>query len=102
MCLAPQHINRALRQIQLTDHTAFDHLMFGGTEYDSNSLGDYLGGTLRIGIKLAGSPASPRLQEPAQILETARHEVFHAAAAQVQLASSWEWRVGLDDGQGDG
>jgi hypothetical protein len=98
--LAPQHINRTLRQIQLVDHAAFDHLIYGGTASDSGSRADYLSGTLRIAVKYGGSPARPHFYPTEQVIHDVRHETFHAASAQAETRDGQ--RIGLETKNGGG
>lgn len=98
--LAHQHINRTLRQIQLVDHAAFDHLIYGGTASDSGSRADYLSGTLRIAVKYGGSPARPHFYPTEQVVHDVRHETFHAASAQAETRDGQ--RIGLSTKNGGG
>lgn len=78
--LSREATERTFRQVELTDFSGFDHLLYGVTNYDQGSLGDYMWGTLRVEVKLAGSPACNAVIDSPD--GTIHHELLHAASAQ--------------------
>lgn len=78
--LPKEHLRRSLKQLKLTDFSAFDFLLGGVTVHDGGSRGDYIGNTLRVEVKMEGSPSAA--WHPSNPLPTLNHEVFHATSAQ--------------------
>lgn len=78
--LSPQSLARASKQIELTEFSGFDHLLYGVTELDCGGSGDYIPGTLRVEAKFEGSPSNPQHQRRAY--EVIQHELFHSSSSQ--------------------
>lgn len=93
--LPTDHLHRSLTQLERTEFSAFDPMSGGITYADGKSLGDYVDGTLRIEVKLGGSPSRP--EHPEDALDTLQHELFHSTSAQ-----DINGRTGLATAKGEG
>jgi len=78
---------QAREKLQLVSFSAFDHSLGGVTYHDAGSYGDYIAGTMRVEVKMEGSPSSPRLPTQERAYEVVQHELLHAVSAQNADAS---------------
>ncbi|MCA9341498.1 hypothetical protein KC952_03120 [Candidatus Saccharibacteria bacterium] len=73
---------QAREKLQLACFSVFDHAFGGVTFHDDRSYGDYTASTLRVEVKMEGSPASPQMPSTERAYEAIQHELLHAVSAQ--------------------
>lgn len=73
---------QAHEKLQLACFSVFDHALGGVTFYDNGSYGDYTPSTLRVEVKMEGSPTSPQMPSTKRAYEAIQHELLHAVSTQ--------------------